>query len=125
MALSKRKVHYLQSEIQLELDLLFASPALPMAKVIPFKSPNGTDERSEWTDEEVYTLRRYMLRYTFRHLADLRASQSTKAEMAKWVASDEIAPFSFTVCASECGYNAYALRERLMDLLRRLGFCWQ
>jgi len=71
-----------------------------------------------WTDEAVASLRQRLLDDALQRLSrERRRAQDRQALMA-WVLSDAIHPFSFRVCATASGYDADALRDGVLRLLR-------
>lgn len=82
------------------------------------EKPN-TIEEIEWSDNDIEQLRRSILESSIRILLDRRASIATVSETLEWLLSDEISPFSFEVCASDCGYSADDLRERTLGCMKK------
>ncbi|TDX26776.1 hypothetical protein DFO67_11541 [Modicisalibacter xianhensis] len=123
MAVRRRKIHTLHTEVQLELELAPMLEETP-ARIIPFprrkaaKSPASIME-IEWTEEDILKMRSRLLHDSLQQLADRRNGEKTREEIAAWVASNAIEPFSFVVCASECGYRVKELRDKLNYLLAR------
>lgn len=137
---AKRRIRMLREEVQLSLDL--SAPALDersiptSARVVPFpvpvvepevpatpKEPEArqvvplVEESPFWSEQDIRVLREELLHHTLHQLGDPRVTEATKAEIRQWVASDEVGPFSFVVCAGACGYDYEDLRERLHGLL--------
>ena len=81
----------------------------------------------EWSDDDLGILREGILREAIRVLLDNRASQASRVERWQWIQSDEIAPFSFTVCLNSLstsegdfeGSDCESFREKLTYLLRK------
>lgn len=122
----KRNVISLPNEIQLELELLFATEPIPTAKVIPFprkarplwKKPEWMRrEEQEWSETAIAQLRTGMLTKNLHLIAHAALNAEARADLKAWFASDEIEPFSFVVCAIESGYNPVPLRQKLLTIL--------
>jgi hypothetical protein len=71
-----------------------------------------------WTDEDVARLRLRLLDDALLRLSRGRTTSENRRALMAWVLSDAIHPFSFQVCAAECGYDADALRDGVLRLLR-------
>ena len=93
---------------------------LPEQLALPFTHPPPLQEEEVvWTDEDVEKLRVGLLRRMLNLLDDDRASYESKQESLVWLYSDDIEPFSFFVCCDSADVDAYALREKVGDLIRR------
>ncbi|MFY0991012.1 hypothetical protein [Halomonas sp. C05BenzN] len=137
---AKRRIRVLREEVQLSLDLSAPAPdersSPPSARVVPFPKPVAVpdvpatpkepearqaaplvEEKPFWSEQDIRVLREELLHHTLHQLGDPRVTEATKAEIRQWVASDEVGPFSFSICAGACGYDHEDLRERLHDLL--------
>ena len=71
-----------------------------------------------WTDEAVARLRRRLLDDALQRLSRGRRPTQDRQALMAWVLSDAIHPFSFRVCAAASGYDADALRNGVLRLLR-------
>ena len=71
-----------------------------------------------WTDEAVARLRQRLLDDALQRLSRRRRPTQNRQALMAWVLSDAIHPFSFRVCASASGYDADALRDGILRLLR-------
>ena len=71
-----------------------------------------------WTNEDVARLRQRLLEDALRRLSRRRATNENIRALMAWVLSDAIHPFSFRVCATASGYDADALRDGVLRLLR-------
>ena len=127
MTARKRKIHVLHTEVQLEMDLcLMEDP--PNGKVISFPfvhrkavAESGPEtEELLWSDDDIYQLRKAMLHESLHLLAHSRLSPERREELNEWLESNAVEPFSFVVCATECGYHAENLRERLHRVLAQV-----
>lgn len=82
-----------------------------------------TDEEFlEMTDEDIFEFRSGLLSRALRAVIDGRVSKASRREWWEWVASNEIAPFSFLVCVLEAGegvVNPQELREVFASFVRR------
>lgn len=83
------------------------------ADVIPF------EPRIMWTDDEIDALREAVFESSLKALGDTRVGKSTKKEVLEWVRSESNGPFSFNVCAKECGYSPCSLREQILLTIRK------
>jgi len=71
-----------------------------------------------WTDEAVARLRQRLLDDALQRLSRGRTTNEKRRALMAWVLSDAIHPFSFRVCAAASGYDADALRDGVLRLLR-------
>ena len=71
------------------------------------------------TDGEVMKLREELIKRAFRAVVDGRVSRKQRLEWGAWIASDELHPFSFAVCAIETGVDPQELRDALVTFVRR------
>jgi hypothetical protein len=71
-----------------------------------------------WTDEAVARLRQSLLDDALKRLSRRRTPTQDRQALMAWVLSDAIYPFSFRVCAAASGYDADALRDGVLRLLR-------
>jgi len=71
-----------------------------------------------WTDEEVARLRRRLLENALQRLSQRQITGEHRRALMAWVLSDAIHPFSFRICAAASGYDADALRDGVLRLLR-------
>ena len=71
-----------------------------------------------WTDEAVARLRRRLLDDALQRVSRRRTTSENRRVLMAWVLSDAIDPFSFRVCAAASGYDADALRDGVLRLLR-------
>lgn len=137
---SRKKLSVLRSEIQLGFDFSFDvdlelsdRPTTLRSigrKVVPFPAPNvakplpaepakrGRGRPAEvnsngyhWTKEIIIALRVSLLHSTLDSLADPRFNHD---EHLEWIKSDEVGPFTFSVCCSAAGYDPDALRDALL-----------
>lgn len=106
-------------EMQLELCLVFSEPA----KVIPFKPPpkllDDLDKPNSyvWDEWAVDRLRERLLIGTLKSLTDGRATIA-KLEALEWLMSEEVAPFSFRVCAEAAGVHYEQVRARTLAIMK-------
>ncbi len=89
--------------VQLEMELIF-----------PIE-----EEFLAMSDSEVLEFREALIKRAFRAVVDGRVSRQQRREWGEWIASDELHPFSFAVCAIETGVNPQELREVLVTFIRR------
>jgi hypothetical protein len=73
-----------------------------------------------WTDEAVARLRQRLLDDALRRLSRRRTRNKDRQRLMAWVLLDAIHPFSFRVCAGVSGYDADALRDGVLRLLRSM-----
>ena len=71
-----------------------------------------------WTDEDVARLRQRLFYDALQRLSRGRTTNEKRRALMDWVLSDAIHPFSFRVCAAASGYDADALRDGVLRLLR-------
>ena len=71
-----------------------------------------------WTNEDVARLRRRLLEDALQRLSQRRTTAEHRRALMAWVLSDAIDPFSFRVCASASGYDADALRDGVLHVVR-------
>mgnify|MGYP006865034983 CR=1 FL=1 len=90
------------------------SAQLEMELLLP-----SEDEFLTMTETEVSAFREELIKRAFRAVVDGRVSRKQRREWGEWIASDELHPFSFAVCAIETGVNPQELREALVTFIRR------
>jgi hypothetical protein len=71
-----------------------------------------------WTDESVARLRQRLLDDALQRLSRRQTTSENRRALMAWVLSDAIDPFSYRVCAAASGYDADALRDGVLRLLR-------
>ena len=71
-----------------------------------------------WTDAAVARLRRSLLDDALQRLSRRRTTSENRRALMAWVLSDAIDPFSFRVCAAASGYDADALRDGVLHVVR-------
>ena len=122
----KRKGASDPSVQQFDLVALFDKLGLPLwdDQTTPYDNKLSYGDKGEWhgqwTEEEVYHLHEEVLKRTVHVLDDQRTSANTKQSIMEWIALDEDKPFSFKTCAIVSGCDPEELRERIVDLVRRL-----
>ena len=72
----------------------------------------------QWTDAAVARLRQRLLEDALGRLSRRQTTSENRRALMAWVLSDAIHPFSFRVCAAASGYDAEALRDGVLRLLR-------
>ena len=71
-----------------------------------------------WTDDAIARLRQRLFDDALQRLSRRRIRNQERQALIAWVTSDAIHPFSFRVCAAASGYDADALRDGVLRLLR-------
>ncbi|MFZ1537729.1 MAG: hypothetical protein WAT23_10160 [Chromatiaceae bacterium] len=71
-----------------------------------------------WTAAGVAKLRAVVLEDALTRLARQRPPEHERADLMDWVCNEQLAPFSFLVCAASCGLDHERLREGLLALLQ-------
>ncbi len=77
------------------------------------------EEFLSMTETEIQSLREKLISRAFKAVIDGRVSRKQRLEWGEWIASDELQPFSFAVCAIETGVNPEELREALVTFIKR------
>lgn len=77
------------------------------------------EEFLSMTETEIQLLREQLISRAFKAVVDGRVSRKQRLEWGEWIASDELQPFSFAVCAIETGVNPKELREALVTFIKR------
>lgn len=75
--------------------------------------------RNSFSEEEILGIRKGMLAKGMQAILDFRASRETRLEWWEWVMSNDIAPFSFVVCALESDVNPVELRSSFVNMVQR------
>ena len=95
-------------------------PCCPWAQQLELELLIPSDEEFlVMTDQEILALREELLVRSLRACVDGRVSRAQKEEWIQWISSNEVAPFSFVVCAIESGVDPLSLRDTFRDFVRR------
>ncbi len=103
----------------------FSSPAQKNLSHTTSPRSSTTEELHSpnlWSERDILQLREGILCNAIRVLLDGRVSQRVKNEMWLWIQDDNLAPFSFRLCALAAAVDPDRLRDGIMWLIGRRSF---
>lgn len=121
-SISKRERMIALNAAQLSFILSFDDPEpADLAFLDRTSKPKSIEQRRkvDFTDDDVAKLHRSLLEQSLHVLKDERAGDAVKKDVMLWVESDDVTPFSFSVCCVHAEVNHLKLRDSLRDLIWR------
>ncbi len=86
---------------------------------LDFDTTKHLSAPNTWSERDILQLREGILSNAIRVLLDGRVSQRVKNEMWLWIQDDDLAPFSFRLCALAAAVNPDKLRDGITWLIRQ------
>ncbi|MGD9700391.1 hypothetical protein [Acinetobacter sp.] len=74
----------------------------------------------EWSADQLRTLQDHLLSSSFSIFADIRTTADSRSEILDWVLDESKFPFSYLTCCSSMGLNHEELREKFLQILKKL-----
>lgn len=74
----------------------------------------------EWSADQLRTLQDHLLSSSFSIFADIRTTADSRSEILDWVLDESKFPFSFITCCSSMGLIHEELREKFLQILKKL-----